>query len=251
MMEILSALILTYNEEDNIADCLETISWIDRIVVVDSFSEDRTKDICQQYDNVDFYENEFKDFASQRNFGLDKIEKEWVFVIDADERVTEALKNEILETLKDHEAEGYEIARKNYFLGKWIKYCGWYPDYTLRLFKNKYRYDGLVHESPQINGRIEKLENDFIHYTYKDLESYVAKMNQYTTLDAEKKYNSGKSIGVSYMLVRPFLEFIKKYILKKGFLLGSQGLILSVLSAYYQFLKAVKLWELNNFGDEK
>ena len=252
-MNKLSALVLTYNEEEHIADCLDSISWIEQVVVVDSYSDDRTKEICQQFDNLDFYENEFKDFASQRNFGLDKIETDWVFVIDADERVTEALKSEIKEMLQlspAPKAEGYEIARKNYFLGKWIKYCGWYPDYTLRLFKSKYRYSGLVHESPQISGKIERLQNDFIHYTYKDLESYVAKMNQYTTLDAEKKYNSGKSTGIYYMLTRPFLEFIKKYLLKKGFLLGSQGLILSILSAYYQFLKAVKLWELNNFGDE-
>ena len=253
MMKKLSALVLTYNEQDQIADCLESINWIERIVVVDSFSNDQTKAICQQYDNVDFYENEFKDFASQRNFGLNKIKTDWVFVIDADERATEKLKAEVIATLNESEAkaEGYEIARKNYFLGKWIKYCGWYPDYTLRLFKSKYRYSGLVHESPQISGQIKKLENDFIHYTYQDLESYAAKMNQYTSLDAEKKYNAGKAVGISYILIRPFLEFIKKYLFKKGFLLGSQGLILSILSSYYQFLKAIKLWELNNFGDDK
>ncbi len=249
-MKQLSALVLTYNEEDNIAACLDSISWIERIIVVDSYSDDQTEEICQQYNNLDFYKNKFKDFASQRNFGLNKIESEWVFVIDADERVTEELRDEIIETLNQPEAEGYEIARKNYFLGKWIKYCGWYPDYTLRLFKSKYKYSGLVHESPQINGKIKKLENDFIHYTYQDLESYAAKMNQYTTLDAEKKYRAGKTVSISYILLRPFLEFIKKLIFKRGFLLGSQGLILSALSAYYQFLKAIKLWELNNFGDE-
>ena len=145
-MEELSALVLTYNEEDHIAECLESINWIERIVVVDSFSEDKTKKICQQYDNVDFFENEFNDFASQRNFGLEKIKTDWVFVIDADERVTSELKNEIIETLNNPTAAGYEIARKNYFLGKWIKYCGWYPDYTLRLFKSKFRYEGLVHD---------------------------------------------------------------------------------------------------------
>ncbi|TDO94800.1 glycosyltransferase involved in cell wall biosynthesis [Halanaerobium saccharolyticum] len=249
MMKNLTALVLTYNEEDNIADCLDSINWIERVVVIDSYSDDRTEKICQQYDKVDFYENEFNDFASQRNFGLDKIETEWVFVIDADERVTEELRDEIKDVLNKPEVEGYEISRKNYFLGKWIKYCGWYPDYTLRLFRSKYKYKGLVHESPQINGRIDRLKNDFIHYTYKDLESYVSKMNQYTTLDAEKKYSAGKTVGISYILSRPFLEFVKKYILKRGFLLGSQGLILSILSAYYQFLKSVKLWELNKFGD--
>lgn len=250
MMKQLSALVLTYNEEDYIAACLDSINWIERIIVVDSYSDDQTEEICKQYDNLDFYKNEFKDFASQRNFGLDKIKSDWVFVIDADERVTENLQEEINDVLKSPSAEGYEIARNNYFLGKWIKYCGWYPDYTLRLFKSKYRYSGLVHESLQLSGKIKKLENDFIHYTYKDLESYVAKMNHYTSLDAEKKYSAGKTVGITYILTRPFLEFIKKYLFKKGFLLGGQGLILSILSAYYQFLKAIKLWELNNFGDE-
>lgn len=249
-MNQLTALVLTYNEEDNISDCLESISWIERVIVVDSYSEDRTKEICQQYENVDFYQNEFEDFAAQRNFALNKVNSDWVFVIDADERVTPELENEIKAVLHSPAAEGYEIARKNYFLGKWIKYCGWYPDYTLRLFKSKYRYQGIVHESPQIDGKVEKLENDFIHYTYKDLESYVAKMNQYTTLDAQKKFERGKKVGITYILFRPLIEFVKKYIFKKGFLLGSQGLILSMLSIFYQFLKTVKLWELINLGND-
>jgi len=251
-MNELSALVLTYNEETNIADCLDSISWIERVVVVDSYSNDQTEKICQQYDNLDFYKNKFKDFASQRNFGLDKIKTDWVFVIDADERVTAELKDEIITILNESEAkaEGYEIARKNYFLGKWIKYCGWYPDYTLRLFKSEYRYSGLVHESPQLNGKIKKLDNDFIHYTYQNLEGYAAKMNQYTSLDAEKKYNAGKTVGISYILLRPFLEFIKIYIFKRGLSNGFQGLIVSLFSSYYQFIKNVKLWELNNLNSD-
>ena len=247
----LTAIVLTYNEEENIEDCLKSISWIDNIIVLDSKSEDKTKDIALSFEQVEFYEREFDNFASQRNYALDKVKTDWVFVIDADERVTKDLEEEIIKILQNPQAAGYEIARKNFFLGKWIKYCGWYPDYTLRLFKSQYRYEGLVHESPVVKGEIDKLKNDFIHYTYKDLESYIAKMNHYTTLDAEKKYQKGKNIGMAYLLIRPFLEFTKKYIFKKGFLLGSQGLILSILSAYYQFLKSIKLWELNKFGDEK
>lgn len=250
-MKQLSALVLTYNEEENIADCLESISWIEQVVVVDSFSDDRTKEICQQYDNVNFYENEFKDFAAQRNFGLNKIKTDWVFVIDADERVTEKLKKEIIKTLNENEAaaEGYEIARKNYFLGKWIKYCGWYPDFTLRLFKSKYRYSGLVHESPQINGKIKKLDNDFIHYTYRDLESYVAKMNHYAELGAKNDFQNGKKTSIFYVFIRPIFEFLKIYILRRGFLLGSQGVIISLVISYYKFMKYAILWELINYKD--
>lgn len=246
MMQQLNALVLTYNEEDNIADCLDSISWVDRIIVVDSFSDDQTKKICQQYKNVDFYENEFIDFASQRNFGLEKIKSDWVFVIDADERVTEELKGEIIENLRKPEAEGYEIARKNYFMDKWIKYCGWYPDYTLRLFKTKYKYEGLVHESPQINGRIDRLESDFIHYTYKNLESYVAKMNQYAILGANKDFKKNKNTNILYVFIRPIFEFIYIYIFRGGFLLGPQGLIISFVFSYYKFIKYAKLWEMIN-----
>lgn len=245
-MEKLSALVLTKNEEENIEACLNSINWIEEIVVVDSLSEDNTKEICLDFENVIFYEREFDDFASQRNYGLEKISNPWVFVIDADERCTPELREEIEQELENPKVEGFEIPRKNYFLGKWIKYCGWYPDYTLRLFKNVYRYKGLVHEDPQVKGQINKLENDLIHYTYKDLKSYVDKMNQYTSLDAEKKYKIGKDRDIIYIIFRPFFEFVKKYFFQKGLLLGSQGLILSILSAYYQFLKNIKLWELNN-----
>ena len=244
MMKQLNALVLTYNEEDNIADCLDSIRWVERIVVVDSFSDDQTKEICQQYKNVDFYENEFIDFASQRNFGLNKIETEWVFVIDADERVNDNLKREIMNILNKPEAEGYEIARKNFFLGKWIKYCGWYPDYTLRLFKSKYRYRGLVHESPQIQGKVEKLDNELIHYTYKDLESYLDKMKHYAVLGAEKDFNNNKSTNILYVLIRPIFEFLYMYIFRRGFLLGSQGIIISFVFSYYKFIKYALLWEM-------
>lgn len=250
-MADLTALVLTYNEEKNIAGCLSSLDWVKNIIIIDSFSTDQTKEICLSYNNVQFYQHEFNNFAEQRNFGLKKLKTDWVLVVDADERVTEALQLEITKTLKSPAAPAYKIPRKNYFLGKWIKYCGWYPDYSIRLFKSSYHYQGLVHESPIIKEPILALQNDFIHYTYSDLASYLAKINQYTTLDAAKKFARNKKIGPLYLLLRPILEFIKKFILKKGFLLGSQGLILSVLSAYYQFLKAAKLWELNNLKDEK
>ncbi|GAB6099422.1 glycosyltransferase family 2 protein [Halanaerocella petrolearia] len=245
-MVSIGVLVLTYNEEDNIEDCLESVSWVDEIVVVDSYSQDDTLELAREY-TTKVYQREFDDFASQRNYGLEQIESDWVLVVDADERVTSDLQEEVLNKLSTPQASGYKIPRKNYFLGKWIKYAGWYPDYTLRLFKAAdNRYSGLVHEGLEIEGKIEKLESPFIHYTYRDLDHYLAKINQYTTLDAEKKYQAGKKKGLLYILLRPVVEFIKKYILKKGFLLGSQGLILAILSSYYQFLKYIKLWEKYN-----
>ena len=249
-MTSIGALVLTYNEADNIKDCLERLDWVQQLVVIDSYSNDNTVKLAKEC-TTEVYKREFDDFASQRNFGLDKLETEWVLVVDADERVTLELKKEIVKTLENSKAEAYQIPRKNYFLGRWIKYCGWYPDYTLRLFKrNNNRYSGLVHEGLDIRGAVNKLETPLIHYTYSNLESYLAKINHYTTLDAQKKYQAGQKKGLLYILLRPVLEFIKKYFLKKGFLLGAQGLILSILSAYYQFLKYAKLWEKYKVTDD-
>lgn len=245
-MKTITALIITYNEAENIRDCLESLTWVDEIVVLDSYSQDKTIEIASIYTSK-IYQRQFDDFSSQRNYGLDQVTSDWVLVVDADERVAPELKNEIVQKLhtKNEEFAGYRIPRKNYFLGKWIKYCGWYPDYCLRLFKKDSRYRGLVHENIVVQGPVGKLENALIHYTYRDLEHYINKINHYTTLDANGKHRAGRRISLAYIIFRPILEFVKKYIIKKGFLLGKQGLILSILSAYYQFLKYIKLWELN------
>lgn len=246
----LGALVLTYNEAENINDCLASLDWVDELVVVDSYSDDGTKELAEQF-TTHVYQREFDDFASQRNFALDKLTTEWVLVVDADERITPELQTEITDILENPQAEGYRIPRKNYFLGRWIKYCGWYPDYTLRLFKRaNNRYSGLVHEGLDLKGEVEELANPLLHYTYRDLEHYLAKINHYTTLDAAKKYQAGQQKSLLYIFLRPVVEFIKKYLLKKGFLLGAQGLILSVLSAYYQFLKYAKLWEKYNSSNQ-
>ena len=245
-MRDIGALVLTYNEAENISDCLASLEWVTELVVIDSYSDDNTLDKARKYTDR-IYQREFDDFASQRNFGLEKLSTDWVLVVDADERVTPELKSEIQRVLHEPQAEGYEIPRKNYFLGRWIKYCGWYPDYTLRLFKRENNcYSGLVHEGLDLEGEVKRLDNPLIHYTYRDLEHYLAKINHYTSLDAQKKYQAGTERGLLYILLRPVVEFIKKYFLKKGFLLGAQGLILSVLSSYYQFLKYAKLWEKNS-----
>ncbi|MFW6282599.1 MAG: glycosyltransferase family 2 protein [Minisyncoccales bacterium] len=245
-MTPLAALIITYNEEDNIKECLESIKWIEEIVIVDSYSSDSTLEICRNYTD-EIYQKEFIDISSQRNYGLEQIEADWVLVIDADERVTADLKKEIKQVLANNtEVEGYFIPRKNYFLGKWIKYCGWYPDYTLRLFQTKYRFKGKVHEKVNIDNSTSRLKNDFIHYTYKNLEQYINKINNFTTISAAEMYQKGRKVNPFYVGLRTFFEFFKKYILQKGILLGPQGLLLSILSSYYKFLKYAKLWEKHN-----
>lgn len=251
-MSSIAALIITYNEEKNIRECLESINWCDEIVLVDSYSEDQTVAISREYTEK-IYLRKFDDFAAQRNYALEKIESDWVLVIDADERVSGELRREIEEILNNNHVQAYQIPRKNYFLGKWIKYCGWYPDYTLRLFKNNHRlkYDGMVHEGIKIKGKINQLVNPLVHFTYKNLANYMNKINHYTTLWAEDRGKKGKKIGLMYIFFRPLFEFIKKYFLKKGVLLGRQGLILSILSSYYIFIRSAKLWEKNNLSKER
>ncbi len=244
-MSSISVLIITYNEEENIEECLKGLTWADEIIVIDSYSKDNTLNIAKQYTDLVF-QRKFDDFSSQRNYGLEKAKSEWILVVDADERVTEPLKDEIILSVKNSNAQAFKIPRKNYFLGKWIKYCGWYPDYTLRLFRQKYRYSGLVHETVKVDEPIKSLKNELIHYTYRDIHHYINKINSYTTLDAENKFRKGKKRSILYILIRPQWEFFNKFILKRGILLGKAGLFLSVLSSYYQFLKQIKLWEKHN-----
>lgn len=242
-MESVAALVLAYNEEENIEECLESIKWIDEIIVIDSYSKDKTVDLSRKYTNK-VYQRKFDNFSSQRNFGLEQIESEWVLVIDADERVSPELRIEILETLKNPKAEGYRIPRKNYFLGKWIKYAGWYPDYTLRLFKvNSNRFNGLVHEDIQIKGKVGRLREAFLHYTYKELSQFIKKTDQYTTLDAQDMFRHNREFKLSDILIRPSWRFIKMYILKRGYRDGIYGFILSGLYFFYGFIKYAKLWE--------
>jgi len=243
-MPTITGLVLTHNEEDFIEECLTSIVWVDQIIVIDSESSDRTVEICRKFTDKIFI-RPFDDFANQRNYGLEKIKTDWVLVIDADERVSKELKNEIIKTISNSSFEGYMIPRKNIFLNKWIKHGGWYPDYALRLFKNnKSRYTGKVHEHIRIEGTIGKLKQDLIHFTYRNIAHYLSKMNKYTTLWAAERHSQGRRTNFLWILLRPSLEFAKVYLAKWGFLSGAQGFIIARLSAYYQFLKYSKLWEL-------
>lgn len=247
-MTTISALILTYNEEDNIEDCLKSLIWCNEIIVIDSYSDDQTVEIARKYtDKV--YQRIFDDFASQRNYGLDKVSSEWVLVIDADERVTYELKEEIQQVLLAPQAEAYKIPFRNYFLGKWIRYCGWYPDYHLRLFKKeKARFVNKVHEKVDIKGDINKLSAAIDHYTYKSISQFIRKTDYYTTLAAKEMYLQGKQFNIFNLIFNPVWRFIKMFIVKRGYKEGIYGFILSVLYFFYTFLKYAKLWDIKNNG---
>ena len=239
----IGVLVITYNEEEMLADCLDSVTWADEIVVVDSDSKDKTREIAKEYtDKV--YIREFDNFSNQRNFGLEKLESDWILVLDADERVTPELQAEIEEKIVSGNHDLYQIPRKNFFLGKWIKHAGWYPDYTDRLFKNdqSIRYAGDVHESPTFTGKKGRMDQPMIHYTYRDINHYINKINHYSTLNAEE---SNKKPSIFYVFARPIWEFINVYFIKRGFLLGKEGIIFAMISSLDRFLKYAKLWEKN------
>lgn len=241
---MIAVLINTLNEEKNISGCLERLQWVDEIVVADSGSTDKTVEIAKQH-SAQVVHVHPGNFSEIRNAGLKHITSEWVLVVDADEWVTPQLQEEIqliLSTNSDN--MGFYIPRKNYFMGRWIRSCGWYPDYVLRLFRNKneHIYEGKVHESIRITGKIGHLKSPLKHNSYVSLEQYLTKFNLYTTLAAQTMIQKKRKIGIIHLLFRPIIEFIKMYFLKRGFTDGVYGLIIAYLSAMYIFVKFSKAW---------
>lgn len=248
-MATLSVIVITKNEEHNIVDCLESVRWADEIIVVDGASEDRTVELARTFSEK-VYIKPWEGYAASKNFGLQQCIGDWILWLDADERVTPGLK-EMIRRVVDHDEPafgGYEVPRKAYFLGKWIKHCGWYPGYVLRLFRRvSGRWtDKKVHEHLEIEGKVGRLHDDLLHYTDPNLWHYFDKFNRYTTLAAEDLDSKGGSFRLSQVTLRPAWLFIKMYFLNLGFLDGVQGFILCVLSSCYVFTKYAKLWELTS-----
>lgn len=252
-MDSLSVVIITLNEEENIGGCLQSVAWADEIVVVDSGSTDRTVDICRKYTDKVFVEG-WKGYGRQKNLAIERVKGGWILNVDADERVTPGLREEIEDVLRGKRSgyDGFYIPRKNFFMGRWIKRCGWYPDYTLRLFKKGKGCfnERKVHEAVRVEGDTGYLKHPLEHYTYKGVSDYLRRMERYSSLAAEEMLKEGKKTGLFDLLIRPGLTFLKMYLLKLGFLEGYRGLILSGLYASYTFSKYARLWEMGRGGGE-
>ncbi|MEK6591274.1 MAG: glycosyltransferase family 2 protein [Nitrospinota bacterium] len=250
-MEKLSVTIITYNEEKNIRDCLSSVKWADEIVVIDSFSTDRTVEICREYTGK-IYQNKWPGFVEQKNLALSKVSHNWILGIDADERVSDELALEIKSLLNDGLIyDGYYIPRKAFYINRWILHCGWYPDYKIRLFKkDKGRWEGTkgtaIHESVIVEGKVGYLKGEILHYSFRDISSHLNTMNRYTSISAREQIKRNVRAGITQILLRPPLNFLKMYFLKLGFMDGMPGLIVSVLSSFHVFLKYAKMWELEN-----
>jgi len=245
---MLSILILTYNSADTIETTLKSLRWCEKIVVVDSGSQDNTRDICRKFTST-IYEHPYSNYGDQLNWALDKIETEWVLVVDSDEELSSPLQEEIQELFRQGGPllhRGYYLPRKSKFLGRWIEHSGWYPDYVLRLFKKEgvhYKKRKLG-SSPLVDGVKGYLKGDLLHYPYRGLDDYLKKFQKYTQASAEEMYAQGRNATYFDLSLRPLLRFWKSYCWKRGFLDGFPGLILAVLSSYYVFMKYAKLWEM-------
>jgi glycosyltransferase involved in cell wall biosynthesis len=246
---LLSVIIITKNEQDNIEDCLESVKWADEIIVVDSGSVDKTEEICRKYTD-NFYVMDWPGFGIQKQRALELASHEWVLSIDADERITLDLKDEIISVLSSNlNADGYIIPRLSNYLGKDIRHAGWYPDYTLRLVKGGKSHftKDIVHEKIIVDGSIDKLVNHFLHYPYKDIAHHMQKLNDYSSLSAEKMFTNGKYISWPMIFVKALFGFIRAYIFRRGFLDSWQGLVVSISTSISVYLKYLKLKQkINN-----
>lgn len=242
-----SAVVIAYNDEPNMRACLESVTWADELIVVDSHSTDATERISREFtDKV--HQQEFHGFGRLRNEAIAHAKHDWVFSLDTDERATPELRDEIRLVLDaGPEADAYFVPRKNYFLGRWIKHCGWYPDYRQpQLFrKSRLRYrDELVHESFDLDGKIGYLTTAALQFPFRDIDHYLAKQERYSDLMARRMVEQGRAFSWHQLLSHPCFTFLKMYIGRKGCLDGVPGLILSGLYAYYTFIKYARLWEL-------
>jgi glycosyltransferase involved in cell wall biosynthesis len=252
----ISASIIVFNEERHIAALCDTLSWADEIVIVDSNSTDRTVEIARRFTDKVF-QHEFKGYKDKHEFADSKTSGDWIFWIDADERVTDELRRSIEDVRRREEStlpDGFRIARKAFYLGKFIRYCGWYPDFQMRLYrKSASAWGGIApHETARVRGRIETLHGELLHFTKDSLSEHLRVMDSYSALAAEHHFRRATRVGgvrlFLRLLLHPIVAFLRTYILKQGFRDGVAGLIISTQTAYGVFLKYAKVWEKGIVG---
>ncbi len=247
-----SATVITFNEEANIAECLASLVWADEIVVVDSGSTDRTVALARQFtERVVIHP--WPGHKEQKNFAIDQTTWPWVFSLDADERVPAALQARVVEILSNPTHDGYRFPRQNFFLGKWMRHGGWFPDTVLRLFrKDEGRFGGLNPHDKVIvrSGRVADIPLPLLHYTYPTFRQYVAKQFPYAEEAAQELRAAGKAgrAGPTRIAGKTAWKFIETYLLKQGCLDGVHGLIAALGSSYLTFLRETRLWELKREG---
>lgn len=246
-MEKISAVVIAYNEERHLEECLKTLAWADEIIVVDSFSTDRTVEIASSM-GARVVQNRFKGYALQKNFAFSLAQHDWIINIDADERITDELRDEIQSLLASGPThDGYFIYRRNFVFGCEVRYSGWNHDRVLRFIRrDKCRYpDRLIHiEIPLENPGV--LKGKMLHYTYRSFDEYLMKLRRYIVGAGMDYYKEGRKARLCNFLINPTSRFLRMYVLQRGFMDGVIGLILASLAAYYVFLKYAELYRLQN-----
>ncbi len=246
-MATLSVIIIAKNEAANIRACIDAVLWADEIVVVDSGSTDDTANIAREMGTQVYEHADWPGFGSQKNRALGYASNEWVFSIDADERVTPELRAEIEQVLVKAEADGYFCPRLSQFCGKFIRHSGWYPDYVLRLFRRGAgRFsESLVHESVLLEGKTVRLNNPLLHYSYLSVADVERKVAHYSTAAAQQMYESGKRASLTGALLSGGWAFLRTYLMRLGVLDGVAGWGIARMNARTTFLKYRKLAALN------
>ena len=247
----LTVIIPTYNEEQILPACLDSVRFADETLVVDSFSTDRTLEVARAH-GARIVQREYGYSAQQKNWAIPQASHEWVLLVDADERVTPALRGEILALLEgEPRADGYWIRRANFFLGRRIRHCGWGTDKVVRLFRRDVsRYqDRQVHAEIDLPGPLPTLNHPLDHHTFRSFGQYWRKLELYSEWGARQMHQEGRRAGGFQLFFRPLGRFIRMYFLRFGFLEGAHGVALSLLGAFTVYLKYARLWEIQILAD--
>ncbi|MBX2959014.1 MAG: glycosyltransferase family 2 protein [Flavobacteriales bacterium] len=245
----LSVVIITFNEEKNIERCLASVKTIaDEIVVVDSFSTDKTKEICLKF-GVKFIEHQFDGHIEQKNWAITQASSPYILSLDADEALTPELAKEIEQIKNNWQFDGYSFNRLTNYCGKWIKHCGWYPDVKLRLWDSrKGSWKGTnPHDRYEVeSNKIKHINQDILHYSYYSISDHIKQVNYFTDIAAKAAFAEGKRSSFLKISTNPIIKFLRDYVFKLGFLDGYYGFIISIISSHATFLKYAKLKQLSS-----
>lgn len=247
--ETVACAVVSFNEEKNLRPCLESAKWMDEIIVVDSFSTDRTIEIAESYSSR-IFQRPWKGFGDQKNYAMDQATTDWVFILDSDEQIPEALRFEIEAVLSNPAPDqpvAYSVPRHNYYFGSLVLNAGCYPDYQLRLFRRGIGHldDAEPHNKFIFSGQSEYLRCPLIHNTRPSLANFFEKFPNFTTLAAQERAKTKRKVRGTDLLFRPIFTFLKYYIARKGYRDGMSGFMVSALSSFYTFVKYAKLFEMN------
>ncbi len=246
MREKISACVTTFNEERNIVRCLKSVAWCDEILVVDSFSTDRTVELCRSFTER-VHQHQWLGYIGQKNLARTMATHPWILFVDADEEVSPELRDEIERELAANETEiaGYQFPRIVNYLGRWIRHGEWYPDLKLRLFLKTKGHSGgqEPHDQVVIEGRVKTLKGHLHHYTYNDLFEHLETMNRFSTISAQEKRRAGETGRLSDIVFRPMLRFFKAYFLRRGWMDGRRGFLIACVSSFGACMKYAKMWE--------